>query len=57
MAYEGMFSLVVGNYGDGSFDPNEGVGLHQYQNGEWVQVENAAAVFKIVPSLIEVDDD
>jgi proteasome lid subunit RPN8/RPN11 len=57
MPYEGMFSLVVGNYGDGSFDPNEGAGLHQYQNGEWVQVENAAAVFRIVPSVIEVDGD
>lgn len=57
MPYDGMFSLVVGNYGDGSLDPNEGAGLHQYQNGEWVQVENAAAVFRIVPSLIEVDDD
>jgi proteasome lid subunit RPN8/RPN11 len=57
MPYEGMFSLVVGNYGDGSFNPNEGAGLHQYQNKEWVQVENAAAVFRIVPSLIEVDDD
>jgi proteasome lid subunit RPN8/RPN11 len=57
MPYEGMFSLVVGNYGDGSFDPGEGVGLHQYQNGEWVQVSNAAEVLRIVPSLIEVDDD
>jgi proteasome lid subunit RPN8/RPN11 len=57
LPYEGMFSLVVGNYGDGSLNPNEGAGLHQYQNGEWVQVENAGGVFRIIPSLIEVDDD
>jgi proteasome lid subunit RPN8/RPN11 len=55
MPFEGMFSLVVGNYGDGSFDPSKGAGLHQYQNGEWIQVSNAADVFRIVPALIEIE--
>jgi proteasome lid subunit RPN8/RPN11 len=57
MPYEGMFSLVIAEYGDGSFDPNGGAALHQYQNGEWVEVGNAAEAFRIAPSLIEVDDD
>jgi proteasome lid subunit RPN8/RPN11 len=57
MPFEGMFSLVIGDYGDGSFDPNKGAGLHQYQNGEWIQVGNAVEAFKIVPDLIEIDDD
>jgi len=57
MPFDGMFSLVVGNYGAGSFKPSKGVGLHQYQNGEWVQVSNASAVFRIVPSLIEMQGD
>jgi hypothetical protein len=35
---EGMFSLVVGLYGDGSLRLEEGAGLHQFQDGRWVQI-------------------
>jgi proteasome lid subunit RPN8/RPN11 len=38
MPFEGMFSLVVADYGRGSLHPAEGAGLHQRQNGQWVQV-------------------
>jgi proteasome lid subunit RPN8/RPN11 len=31
MPYEGMFSLVVADYGHGSLLPAEGAGLHQFQ--------------------------
>jgi hypothetical protein len=46
-----MFSLVVGNYGLGSVDPADGAGLHQFQDGTWVQVSDPDA-FVIVPNLM-----
>lgn len=51
MPYESMFSLVVGNYGLGSVDPADGAGLHQFQDGTWVQVSDPDA-FVIVPNLM-----
>lgn len=38
MPFEGLFSLVVGRYGDGSLLPAEGAGLHQYQDRRWVWI-------------------
>lgn len=38
MPFEGLFSLVVGSYGDGSLLPAEGAGLHQYQDRHWVLI-------------------
>jgi proteasome lid subunit RPN8/RPN11 len=38
MPFEGLFSLVVAQYGDGSLVPAEGAGLHQYQDRRWVLV-------------------
>lgn len=38
MPFEGLFSLVVGRYGDGSLLPTEGAGLHQYQDRRWVWI-------------------
>jgi proteasome lid subunit RPN8/RPN11 len=49
---EGMFSLVVGRYGDGSVDPRHGAGLHQFQDGRWVQVAPVEEAFIDVPSAI-----
>ncbi|MEZ0357999.1 Mov34/MPN/PAD-1 family protein [Mycobacterium sp. SA01] len=39
MPFEGMFSLVVATYGASVIAAGNGVGLHQYQNGQWVQVQ------------------
>jgi proteasome lid subunit RPN8/RPN11 len=39
MPYEGMFSLVIANYGDGGIHPQQGSGLHQFQDGRWCKIE------------------
>lgn len=49
---EGMFSLVVGRYGDGSVDPRQGAGLHQFQDGRWVRVMPVDDAFMVVPPAI-----
>jgi hypothetical protein len=49
---EGMFSLVVGRYGDGPADPRQGAGLHQFQDGRWVRVTPADAAFIVVTAAI-----
>lgn len=53
MPYEGLFSLVVANYGDGSLLPSQGAGLHQYQDRRWVQIAPPApdAVI-VVPEIL-----
>jgi proteasome lid subunit RPN8/RPN11 len=52
MPYEGMFSLVVADYGHGALLPADGAGLHQYQAGRWVYVTNEA--FTVVPAVITI---
>lgn len=54
MPYEGMFSLVVADYGHGSLVPAEGAGLHQYQHGRWVHVTNVIDAVTIVPALVTI---
>lgn len=51
LPFEGMFSLVVARYGDGSVDPREGAGLHQFQSRRWVFVDPVDDCFIVVPSL------
>jgi len=51
MPYEGMFSLVVAHYGLASIHPEDGAGLHQFQDGRWAQVTNADALV-LVPHLV-----
>lgn len=54
MPYEGLFSLVVGNYGDGSLLPTQGAGLHQYQNRRWVQIAPAPTdAVIVVPEVLD----
>ena len=55
MPFEGMFSLVVGRYGEGSIRPSRGAGLHQFQDGRWVYLEDD--VLSLVPALIGVPGD
>jgi proteasome lid subunit RPN8/RPN11 len=51
MPYESMFSLVIADYGIGSLDPNDGAGLHQFQDGRWIKVSNAESLV-VVPHLL-----
>lgn len=52
MPYQGMFSLVVGRYGDGALHPAQGAGLHQFQNGRWVLIDPVDTSFVIIPAVI-----
>lgn len=52
MPYNGMFSLVVANYGHGSLLPQEGAGLHQLQNGQWIQVDPAEPAMIAIPAEV-----
>jgi proteasome lid subunit RPN8/RPN11 len=47
MPFENMFSLVAGYYGHSDLHP-PAAGLHQYQDGRWVQVTNPDAMI-IIP--------
>lgn len=52
MPFDGMFSLVIADYGRGSLLPAEGAGLHQHQGGRWIKIDNDA--MQMIPSLISV---
>lgn len=52
MPFEGMYSLVVGEYGRGSLVAGEGLGIHQFQEGRWVAVSDAAeAMVTVAPDV------
>jgi hypothetical protein len=51
MPFEGMFSLIVGRYAAGSLDL-DAIGVHQFQDGRWVLVTNAANAVVVVPRLL-----
>jgi proteasome lid subunit RPN8/RPN11 len=50
MPFENMFSLVAGHYGHGHLLPPT-AGLHQYQDGRWVQVTNPDAMI-VIPGYL-----
>jgi proteasome lid subunit RPN8/RPN11 len=52
MPFEGMFSLVVADFGRGALLPSGGAGLHQFQDGKWVHVTDADALM-IVPAHVK----
>jgi proteasome lid subunit RPN8/RPN11 len=52
LPHEGMFSLVVGRYGDGSVDPRDGAGLHQFQDRRWVRLVRVHEAFLVVSAAI-----
>jgi proteasome lid subunit RPN8/RPN11 len=54
MPFEGMFSLVVARYGKGAIEPQEGAGLHQFQDGRWVEIDRRDNVLIVVPSALEL---
>lgn len=49
---EGMFSVVVGRFGDGGVTPEAGAGIHQFQDGRWVHIRQAEPVMIVVPTLL-----
>jgi proteasome lid subunit RPN8/RPN11 len=49
MPFEGMFSLVIADYGQGGLTPLDGAGLHQYQDGKWILVEPENNPLLVVP--------
>ena len=52
MPFAGMFSLVVGNYGRDGMLPQEGAGVHQFQNGRWILVRRADPALIVVPAEV-----
>jgi proteasome lid subunit RPN8/RPN11 len=48
MPFNGMFSLVVARYGEGSLLPEQGAGLHQFQDGRWVQIRQPDPALMVV---------
>ena len=51
MPFEGMFSLIVGQYAAEGFDLSA-VGVHQFQDGRWVLVTDAADAVAVMPRLL-----
>jgi proteasome lid subunit RPN8/RPN11 len=50
MPFEGMFSLVVGDYGAAGMMPDQGACLHQFQHGQWVLVRQLEPALLPVPA-------
>jgi len=49
MPFEGMFSLVVGRYGDAALLDG---GLHQYQDGVWHRIIDVDPVVYVIPPVV-----
>jgi len=55
MPFEGMFSLVIGRYGAGGVTLDTGAGLHQFQDGRWMQIPSEYGdALCIVPTMMWV---
>lgn len=52
MPFEGMWSVVVGNYGSGLAAETPNVGLHQFQDGRWARVDNTDEALIVLPPVI-----
>ncbi len=52
MPFDGMFSLVVADYGHGSLHPEHGAGLHQHQNGRWVHITTDCQ--QVIPATVGI---
>lgn len=53
LPHEGMFSLVVGQYGDEPIEPHDRLGLHQFQDGRWVLIRPIQGAFVLLPTIIQ----
>jgi proteasome lid subunit RPN8/RPN11 len=52
MPFEGMFSLVVADYGNGRLDSTEGFSTHQFQDGRWVLLDQTTSSLTVVPAEV-----
>jgi proteasome lid subunit RPN8/RPN11 len=52
MAREAMFSIVVARYGNGGLTLAEGAGIHQFQDGRWIQVSDGDNAIIAVPTVV-----
>jgi proteasome lid subunit RPN8/RPN11 len=52
MAREAMFSIVVGRYGDRGLTLAEGAGIHQFQDGRWIEVSDADTALVVAPTAV-----
>jgi hypothetical protein len=55
MPFEGMFSIVVADYGRGPFEPGPSLGVHEFQDGRWMRINPLnPKILSIVPSLTDL---
>jgi proteasome lid subunit RPN8/RPN11 len=52
MPFEGMFSLVVAEYGGGGMVPADGAGLHQFQDSRWILVRQTEPALIVVATEV-----
>lgn len=52
MPFPGMFSLVGASYGTGGLLPEQGAGLHQFQDGRWVLIRQPDPALIVVPAEV-----
>lgn len=52
MAHEGMYSIVIAQFGDGGVTPSSGAGIHQFQDGRWVRVSDPEEAVIVVPASL-----
>lgn len=58
MPFEGMFSVVVGNYGVDGITSQLGAGLHQFQNRRWVQIRKGCIDAMIIaPTTLDLKNE
>jgi proteasome lid subunit RPN8/RPN11 len=48
MPFEGMFSIVISGYGEGSL---AAAGVHQFQDGRWCQLTDPEATLVMIPTV------
>lgn len=53
MPFEGMFSIVVADYGRGDLTASSGRSVHQFQDGRWVLISPDADVMVAVPPEVQ----
>lgn len=53
LRHEGMFSLVVADFGRGGLEGGDGLGIHQLQGGAWVRVSDVTTAILFTPTVIE----
>jgi hypothetical protein len=53
LRHDGMFSLVVADYGRDGLHGGDGLGVHQLQGGAWIRVSDTTTAVLFAPTVIE----